>query len=298
MHTGHSVAVGDSIYTLKRQIGCGSNGVVWLAECVNGHRLAVKYWLPWTCRLKGKQRPEGNVLQRAMACTGLSIDETDARVKITTYGPTAAAAQEALHKLGILAFFERERRLPSCSTFCIAGCVDPMPIENGVVVMDLVGENLAQQLPLKAIRERHCVFDTLVTAAMSALTQNRCIPDLKPGNICRDGPSFKVVDVEVLPKLSDTAASQWASYTVPELESNLIATMLANLVITMAQVYGTLAEWNATYIFHHNSKVERDAATVAHFAPECCKAIASVLTPDLTRSMALDTLGVRLTLTP
>lgn len=289
------------MYTLRKQIGSGANGVVWLADSITGHRLAVKYWLPWICRLYEPKRLNATkveALKTWAKSTDVVVSVNDVRIKLSTYGPSASFAHKALSDLGIDARFEREQRSPSCATFCIAACVDPMPISNGVVVMDLVGPSLAGQCPLDSSREQHCAYDTLVTAAMSALTQNRCIPDFKPGNLCRDGYSFKVVDVDMLPKITDTNASQWASYTIPCLNKNLVATMMANLVLTIGQIYGTIQEWTATYTFHHNSKVPRDIATLRQYAPECCKAIAAVIDPDLTREMALDTLGCRLALSP
>jgi len=278
----------------------GGNGDVWKAVANNGDTLAVKYWLPWVCRLQQTKLGTSTRLAVRTWAHGqpnCQLHEDSVRVKLQLFASDPAIATQALREVGVCARFSRSPCAPACALYSIAGCVDPMPVAEGVVCMELLGPSLAGVCPISSPTRRRVIMDMMLTAALSALAQRRCIPDLKPGNICTNGPGrFLLVDVDQLPAIGAGPAECWATFTIPELGNNLLATMLANLVLTMAMVHGTLSEWEAAYTYHHSSTATRSVSTLKAVSPACCMDIVAVLSKRLTRAMAMDTVGSRLAL--
>ena len=76
----------------------------------------------------------------------------------------------------------------------------------------------------------------------------------------------------------------------------MVATTLANAVLTLAQVYGNISEWAAAHFYHFESKQLRSLESLRQVAPGEWKYVVDVIAPDMTKAMALDTLAYKNTL--
>ena len=267
---------------------------MWLAVA-STKKIALKFYEPWVMKLKrsiyDKDTLEKvkNFAKRHANCQ--AYDSTG-HLTVRYFGITGKTLEESIRQLGVIQTAAQDESTKSL-LYRIACCVDPIPIRNGVLMMPLLGRSLAGVCPLISAAERQAVAHTIRTACLSAFAQNKALPDLKPGNICRDDRSFLLIDVDDLPHVSARDAEAWATFTIPELQGNMVATTLANAILTIAQVYGTISEWHAAHYYHFESKEHRTVDALRDIAPEEWKPIVDVIGPKTTKALALDTLSYK-----
>lgn len=301
MHIGHSevIFVGQQKYTLTEILGTGANGVVWQATGNNSEKVALKFYEPWEIKLKCAKYPNDRLeplfcaVQKQKNCQAF---KSRRHLTLRFFGVSGMPLEALAEKYGVFQKAVQDKDNSAYRMYRIACCVDPISVANGVLMMPLLGKALAGACPIESRAERQAISHTIRTACLSAFTQNRGLPDLKPGNICRDGQSFLLIDVDDLPSISASNVSSWATFTVPGLEQNMVATTLANAVLTLAQVYGTISEWAAAHFYHFQSKQPRSLDSLRKIAPGEWKYVVDVIAPDMTKAMALDTLAYKNTL--
>jgi hypothetical protein len=283
------------MYTLSEILGVGANGVVWLATAGKCNKIALKFYEPWCVKLlyeiydKDTLDKVKGFLKKQSNCQVLPSKKS---LTVRYFGLCGKTLEKCLKPLGVSQRAKQDNA-GKPMLYRIACCVDPVPIRNGVLMMPLLGKSLAGACPLTSSIERQAVAHTIRTACISAFSQNKAIPDLKPGNICRDDRSFLLIDVDDLPDVLAFDAEQWATFTIPELKGNIVATTLANAILTIAQVYGTISEWHAAHYYHFESKEPRSVNALRDLAPEEWKSVVDVIGPATTKSIALDTLAYK-----
>jgi len=291
--------IGAKQYTLEKVVGKGANGVVVEATCASGTKVAIKLCDPWIARIHPADRCIDVLRDWGRQTQQVIMDENKHRLKLEFYDVTPDALVAKLHACDVHLTPHRKGLSENFAMWSIAGCVQSVPIGNGALLMPLLGPSLFGSLPLTPPLYRK-LKEVLITACMSALVQGVALVDLKPANICYAGDTFVVVDTDTLALAApgvDTA-EPWATFTVPCLLPSTIATMLVNLVLTLAQAMGTVNAGTVYAKFGHDSRYGAKIDDLAAIAPLTTKPIVDALSPNMSVSMALDTLGQRLPLSP
>lgn len=252
-------------------LGEGGNGIVVKIVSPNGEAIARKYCYPWivTGVVYGREEDRVKTFNsfrryytriRYLPDGNFELRYFGNELKLTGFYKNATdnSCRMMIHKV------DKRNEMMPCFHYKIDSCVQILAAScTGILDMELLGKTAYMCVPFSS-QQLGKLLNTICSACLSALDQNRIIVDIKLENICQtDKGEWRLVDIDDLPTFGEARAMEMSTYTANGL-SNSFEKMAAAIIISVAIASGTLGKDEAYVNYSFDAREPHHISVLLH----------------------------------